>query len=316
MFSKNKWLTGLVTSLALVGAGFVTSSIVSPAGVQVVKADSAINNYIANNGIQPVSIQYRTGTFDQQFPYENGVGKPEGVVIHETADPGATAENEVTFFNREWKNIQSYVHAFVDDTEIINISSADYGVWGCGPYGNAKFIQVEVCEVGTTDQFARSMANQAYYTAYRLVQYGLPDIPGETVISHHQVSQKFGGTDHVDPDGYFAKWGYDMNQFNDLVAKYYNQLKNDGGATNSTPGTNNNGGVSGSEGSVTVKNPNSYAVPLVAFQNDGTTKRSNRGLANNSGWYTDQQKSYNGHTYYRVSTNEWVEDTYSTFAGY
>ncbi|MFD1471975.1 glycoside hydrolase family 73 protein [Companilactobacillus mishanensis] len=61
-----------------------------------------------------------------------------------------------------------------------------------------------------------------------------------------------------------------------------------------------------------VVNDASGVVPLVSFQNDGTTKKGTRGLATGTGWATDQTKEYNGHTFYRVSTNEWVQDTYAT----
>ncbi|KRL67556.1 glycoside hydrolase family 73 protein [Companilactobacillus versmoldensis] len=63
---------------------------------------------------------------------------------------------------------------------------------------------------------------------------------------------------------------------------------------------------------IVVNNDASYAVPLVGFNSDGSTTKSNRGLANGTGWATDQTKDYNGHTYYRVSTNEWVMDNYAT----
>ena len=37
-----------------------------------------------------------------------------------------------------------------------------------------------------------------------------------------------GGTDHVDPDSYFAKWDYDMDQFYSLIEYYYDlQKKNE-----------------------------------------------------------------------------------------
>jgi N-acetylmuramoyl-L-alanine amidase len=56
------------------------------------------------NQFQPATIQNREGTFSYWDGYENGVGKPEGVVVHETATPYASAEDEVTYFNREWSN--------------------------------------------------------------------------------------------------------------------------------------------------------------------------------------------------------------------
>lgn len=294
----------LSSTLTILGVLFILFG-----GINV-KADT-INSYILGNKIQPAEIQYREGTFDQWFGYENGVGKPEGVVVHETADPNATAENEVSYFNREWPSLQTYVHAFVDNNEIINIHSADYGVWGAGHTANYKFIQVELCEVHDYDAFARSLSNDAFYIAKRLIQYNLPDIPGQTVVSHHQVSNTYGETNHTDPDGYFAKWGYDMNQFNDLISYYYNNLK-DSGTLYGNP-DNNNGGNENKATSLSVKNDNAIFVPLVAFdQSNNKTDVKNRGLANNTPWQYDQQKDFDGHTYYRVSTNEWVMDSYVT----
>lgn len=317
MFSNKKMIASFATAVALTGVGFVATTQVAPQtfAQQEVKADSWINNYIQEQGIQPVSIQYREGTFNKWIPYENGVGKPEGVVVHETATPGATAEDEVSYFNNNWPTIQTYVHAFVDSSEIINIHSADYAVWGAGPTDNSKYIQVELCEASTVDGFARSVANDAYYVASKLKQYGLPVEYGKTVLSHDQTSQMYGETTHTDPTGYFAKWNYGMDQFVALVNTYYNQLNGTGSNTNSGSNTTNNGGVSAnsSEGTVTVNNSSSFMAPLVGFNSDGSTTKSNRGLANNTGWYTDQSKTYNGHTYYRVSTNEWVIDTYATF---
>lgn len=310
-------IASFATAVALTGVGFVATTQVAPQtfAQQEVKADSWINNYIQEQGIQPVSIQYREGTFNKWIPYENGVGKPEGVVVHETATPGATAEDEVSYFNNNWPTIQTYVHAFVDSSEIINIHSADYAVWGAGPTANSKYIQVELCEASTVDGFARSVANDAYYVASKLKQYGLPVEYGKTVLSHDQTSQMYGETTHTDPTGYFAKWNYGMDQFVALVNTYYNQLNGTVSNTNSGSNTTNNGGVSAnsSEGTVTVNNSSSFMAPLVGFNSDGSTTKSNRGLANNTGWYTDQSKTYNGHTYYRVSTNEWVIDTYATF---
>jgi len=313
-------MTSAATAVALASVGFTTVGQVAPqfgAHTQTAQAaTSAINDYINKNNIQPVAIQYRTGTFTQWFGYENGVGKPEGVVIHETATPGATAENEVTYFNREWPNIQTYVHAFVDDKEILNIHSADYGVWGAGQTANNKYIQVELCRVTSTDAFARSVANQAYYTAFRLVQYGLPFTPGVTVLSHNDVSNKYHETNHTDPVGYFSSWGYNMSQFYDLVGKYYNQLKTgNNNNNNNNNGGNTNGGNTNGKVVINVKAPNKdEPVPLYSLNSDGNgyTRITNRALATDTNWQTDQTKDLNGVTYRRVATNEWVMQSYVT----
>lgn len=93
------------------------------------------------------------------------------------------------------------------------------------------------------------------------------------------------------------------SSLNNLI-QTYNLTQYDGNAeTNGGSQTNNN--------VIKVNNPNAGYVKLVAFGSDGSAKDvANRGLANNTPWYTDQTRSYNGHTYYRVATNEWVEDTY------
>jgi N-acetylmuramoyl-L-alanine amidase len=316
MISK-KILTSVATSVALASISFTTIGQVIPevgSQIQITQAaTSAINDYINNNNIQPVSITNQEGTFSYWNGYENGVGKPEGVVIHETATPGATAQNEATYFNREWSNIYTYVHAFVDNNQILNIKNTDYTVWGAGPTANAKFIQVELCEVSSTDAFARSVANQAYYTASKLVQYNLPFTPGTTVLSHDDVSKRWGETTHTDPVGYFAKWGYSMDQFYDLVGKYYNQLK---GNTNSGSTNNNSGNTNTNtnSNSITVNNPNGNYVPLVSMDGDSTrftvNKVMNRALANKSPWYTDKIRVVDGVTYRRVATNEWVDQSY------
>lgn len=68
--------------------------------------------------------------YGSRFGYRKGVGKPEGVVVHETATPGATAWDEGRYFNNNWMTAYTYVHAVVDNTKTIQLMSTDYGVWG------------------------------------------------------------------------------------------------------------------------------------------------------------------------------------------
>lgn len=166
-----------------------------------------------------------------KFPgveYQNG--KPEGIVVHETDDLGATAHDEAIYFNREWMNINAYVHAFVDSNQVIQMRSPDMGTWGAGQQANNRFIQVELCEEDSRDAFIKSINNDAIYIAKLLHRYDLkPDNACDdgqgTIWSHHAVSNFLGGTDHVDPDGYFEKWGYSMDQFYSLIKYYYDLQK-------------------------------------------------------------------------------------------
>lgn len=192
---------------------------------------ASINSLAKKNKYCGVTYLYKMlkleGIKYNKFPgveYENG--KPEGIVIHETDDPGATAHDEAIYFNREWSNIEAYVHAFVDNDQIIQMRSPDMGTWGAGPNANNRFIQIELCEENTREAFIKSINNDAIYVAKLLHRYDLkPDNAcddGEgTIWSHHAVSTYLGGTDHVDPDGYFEKWGYSMDQFCSLIEYYY-----------------------------------------------------------------------------------------------
>lgn len=275
-----------------------------------VKAES-INDYIISNKVQPAPITYREGTFSIWSGYENGVGKPEGVVIHETAMDNVSAGTMEQSFNNNWRSFGAYVHAFADDKEIINIHNTDYLVWGAGATANSKFIQIELCRVpkGDYDKFTKSIVNQAYYAASKLVQYGLADEPGVTVMSHHQTSVKWNQTDHVDPDTYFPTWGYSMDQMNDLIKYFYNNLKNSGSVYGSDTSDSNTGVADKSV--IKTNNSKGSYVPLVAFKDDGSvTNISSRALGNNSFWKTDQTRDYNGVTYHRVATNEWVDAQY------
>ena len=261
-----------------------------------------INEYIQQNNIQPKQIQRVNGTFNRFFGYNNGVGRPEGVVIHETATPGATAWNEVTYFNREWPNIQSYVHAFADANNILQIHDTDYGVWGAGPWANSRMVQIELCQENTWDAFARSVNNQAYFTAVMLKKYGLTPSLADgkgygTIWSHYAINQyhpSAGG--HVDPITYFNKWGYTMWQFYQLVQYHYNKLN--GGGNNDA---NNPYGV------ITISsNP---VAAIYARNDDGSSMHQviGRFLPINSAWRTAQTFTYEGQTLYQVSTNEWVK---------
>ncbi|APG74086.1 SLAP domain-containing protein [Lactobacillus delbrueckii] len=194
--------------------------------------------------------------YGSRFGYRNGVGKPEGVVVHETASPGATAWDEGRYFNNNWMTAYTYVHAVVDNNQTIQLMSPDYGVWGAGPIANVRYIQVELCEVSTRSQFVQSVANDAYYIATLLRQYNLTPSRASrsgagTIWSHNEVSQYLGGTDHGDPDSYFAKWGYSMSDFYSLITYYYNKLGTSSNSGNTNNNTNNSGSSSSSQAPAT-----------------------------------------------------------------
>lgn len=214
-------LTGLLTLFTVSAASTTTAH----------AASSAVNNYISSQKIKPAKV---TKTIWSGFPknaYRHGVGKPEGVVVHETANPSSTIYNEIAYMKAHYNN--AFVHSFVDASRIINIANTNYLAWGVGFPGNARFVQFEQVEVHSKSAFAHEVANAAWYTAYLLHQYGLKpndaayDGKG-TVWSHGSVAKHLGGSDHTDPVGYYSTTGkkyfgqsYNMAAFYQLVHSYY-----------------------------------------------------------------------------------------------
>lgn len=188
---------------------------------------SNINDYIKKHNIKPAKIK-EDSRIDNLPKYSYKSGKYVGVVIHETANPNSTLDGEVNYMYNHWQN--AFVHAYTDYKEIRQTAPADYLAWGAGANANPYFYQIELVRAHSTDQFAKSVNNQAYLAAYELKRNGLKpklaDTHGGsgTIISHNAVSKYYGGSDHTDPVSYFSQWGYDMNQFYDLVVKHYNEL--------------------------------------------------------------------------------------------
>lgn len=58
-----------------------------------------------------------------------------------------------------------------------------------------------------------------------------------------------------------------------------------------------------------VRNDNASYCSLYAFSKDNQISNvKNRALGNQTKWYSDKVKTYNGAHYYRVATNEWVKE--------
>ncbi|MCH4123059.1 MAG: peptidoglycan recognition protein family protein [Levilactobacillus sp.] len=200
----------------------------------VTASANAINNYIANQHYATPTITKNIWSGFPKNSYRNG--KPEGVVVHETANPNSTIYNEITYMKNHYGN--AFVHTFVDANHIINIANTKYLCWGAGPIANARYVQFEQVEVHSKAAFASELNNAAYYTAYILKQYGLTPKRNSTILSHHDVSLNLGGTNHTDPDGYWksnasAYFGttYTMTDFVNLVKTQYADL---GGTTTDT----------------------------------------------------------------------------------
>lgn len=201
---------------------------------------NVINRYILQNKVGHATIQT-----DYVIPEVTGEysrtsdGRPDMVVVHETANPNDSIYGEINFERQSYDN--AFVHAFVDGNNIIEISSTDREAWGAGYPANGRAVQFEQVEVYGAENFARELVNGAYYAAYKMKHYGIvPALAwynsqtgqyGGTLWSHHMVSQYMHVTDHTDPDAYWANrasryfgTSYTMSDFFELVKYEYRQL--------------------------------------------------------------------------------------------
>lgn len=307
MKSSRKLLTSMFSAAALAGAGYYITDQVSNTNVltQTVEA-STINDYIAQKGFKHSNMVYKSYPVLPNFNYRHGKGKPEGVVVHETANPNSTIWNEITFMVNNYNS--AFVHAYADANNIIQVHNTDYGAWGAGPLANERYIHIELVREHSLDNFAKSVNNQAYFVAYELKHYGLTPSRankngGGTVWSHADATRwlkaPYGHTDPETP--YFSDWGYSMSEFYDLVVKHYNEL-----SANSKPTPKPDPSLPdpvATSGIKYVKNAAGTKIYDTPYSNHKATGRT---IGYASAWKIDQKVTLNNVTWYRLGTNQWV----------
>ncbi len=198
---------------------------------------NAVNDYVTtkvkNDQWGAIPVQNKLFGNTPKYAYENGVGKPEGVVVHEdggTEDVNYSSDtdmdNNEAYMKRNYES--AFVHAWVSDKRRDNVADTNYLAWGAGPSANQRFVQFEQVRVANKDAFAHEYYNAAQTAAAWLHQYGLKPKLGTTLWSHAMTSAKWNETDHVDPTTYWAedasKWfnsTLTMDDFEELVQKIY-----------------------------------------------------------------------------------------------
>ncbi len=134
------------------------------------------------------------------------LGAPKYIVIHETANPGATAQNHRDYWSRD----DTYaVHAVCDWREIIHTVPYNRICWHVGN-ANDFTIGIEICHAQSAADFRKAWDNAVYWTKKMMAEFGLP---ASKVVSHDYCSRTWGGSDHTDPIGYFKKFGKSWDDF-------------------------------------------------------------------------------------------------------
>lgn len=136
----------------------------------------------------------------------------QGIVVHATATPGATAANERSYFNSQY--VGASAHYFVDWQEIIQTVPEGKQAWHAGPTANSRFLSVELCEPSGNDlaKFNEVWKRAVWLVADACIRHGWTNVENAT-FSHDEISNMYGETDHTDPVEYFAKYGKTFAQF-------------------------------------------------------------------------------------------------------
>lgn len=184
----------------------------------------------------------------------NGHGSisPSYLVIHETADPGATADQLMAYW---CNNPNAYVvHYTMDlDGDVVYHAMADNRkAWHIGN-GNSYTVGIELCHATNQSDFDKQWNEAVKWAGDYLHKRGWSV---NQMISHNEARLKWGGTDHTDPNSYFESYGKSWAQFKADVAAYMNTGEvGNGGSIEQGGGTvvsGSGGGANISAGTYTV----------------------------------------------------------------
>ncbi|BCJ86439.1 peptidoglycan recognition protein family protein [Effusibacillus dendaii] len=135
------------------------------------------------------------------------------LVLHETVSQ-ATARQQLAYFNSGSRDANA--HGFIDWNEILLTLPFDEVGWHVGQPANQFTEGYELCRASNADDFAKQWVMATWWFAQRCTVYGRG---ADFIRSHHEIALQYGGTDHTDPDEYFAMYGKTVDDFRSDVDK-------------------------------------------------------------------------------------------------
>lgn len=234
------------------------------------------------------------------------------LVLHSTDDINATARNGATYEHREWKNIRTFVHFFVDDGDTVyQVGTPGYKAWGAGNVNAYALIQIELCEFTDRARSLKAYKNLIVLVKMLCKQYGIPltlDDSNRTagIKSHAWCSQNYGGSDHMDPYPWLNTLGISKAQLlADIKGATATAPSNPSPRVPATPSTGiganltNKATYQKTDSAVNVRTAQSTKSAIIKTLPKGTTFTSNR--------YADGE-NVDGHAYkwFEVNGSGWV----------
>lgn len=169
--------------------------------------------------------------------------KPKGIMIHSTGcnnpnlrryvgpDDGILGKN---IYNNHWNNAYPggkaiCCHAFIGkdkngEIRTYRILPWDMVGWHCGGKANKTHIGIEICE---DEAFNMKYLDAVYKEAVEVCAYlcRTYEIKPQNIISHKEGHAKGLASNHGDPEHWWAKFDYNMNDFRNDVAKEIDKHK-------------------------------------------------------------------------------------------
>lgn len=145
----------------------------------------------------------------------HGSLSPSYLVIHETANPGASAYNHYLLYSRGYKYAVHYVME-LDGSVVYHTMADNRKSWSVGN-GNSRVVSIELAHATNQADFNKQWREAVKWAGDYLNKRGWGI---NRMISHNDARLKWGGTDHTDPIGYFNKYGKSWAQFKAEVQAY------------------------------------------------------------------------------------------------
>lgn len=132
--------------------------------------------------------------------------KLKGLVIHSTANIGATSLNHFNYWNNADR--QSSVHYIADwvGEEILQLIPETEIAWHTGNWqGNREWLGIEMCETNDPAQFKIVWDKTVWFAADVCIRHNWN--VEENVWSHNGLRNLYTGINHTDPYEYLTRMG-------------------------------------------------------------------------------------------------------------
>lgn len=145
----------------------------------------------------------------------HGSNSAQYLVIHETANPGASAYNHTLLWSRDDTYAVHYVMEL--DGSVVYHTVPDWTLcWHVGN-GNYATVGIELAHATNSADFNKQWGEAVKWAGDYLNQRGWGI---DRLLSHNDCRYIWGGTDHTDPTGYFASYGKSWADFKAAVREY------------------------------------------------------------------------------------------------